>query len=85
MVEYCIVLSPAYGVPVLYFSLRNLPWGLSPSSVDSAYMLLVPDGMKGLIQDVGVMGAISYAVSLALLCFSSHTQSPHDRILVFLR
>lgn len=63
IVEYSIVLSPTYRVPVLHFTLRNLPSPLSPTSIDTVYRLLVPPDFRGSLESVGVMGSISMGVS----------------------
>ena len=60
-VEYNILLSPTYRVPVLYFFLRNLPSG-SLSGLDAVHGLLVPEQMRSELQQVGVMGGISMSV-----------------------
>lgn len=61
-VEYCIILSPTYRVPVLYFTLHNLPPLLSPISIDTVYTLLVPQDDRNALERIGVMGAISMGV-----------------------
>jgi len=70
-VEYHIVHSPIYQVPVLYFFLHNFPT-TSESLIELVYKYVVPQIHKAHVQDVGVMGAISFGVSsrspLARLC-----------------
>ncbi|KAI5811492.1 hypothetical protein DFH27DRAFT_605592 [Peziza echinospora] len=57
LVEYHIVLSPSYAVPTLYF---NMTIGSAPAGLDLIYKYLVePNGYKDLMEEVGVMGAIS--------------------------
>ncbi|KAI9821569.1 MAG: hypothetical protein M1832_003243 [Thelocarpon impressellum] len=56
--EYHVLLSPTYRVPVLYFSLGNLPLR-EPLSLDTAYELLVPPQYKEGLGTVGVLGGIS--------------------------
>jgi ubiquitin-like-conjugating enzyme ATG10 len=60
-VDYDILLSPVYRVPVLYFLLRRdgHPQSLG---IDAVYHLLVPDQYKKELQSVGVMGGISVGV-----------------------
>ena len=60
-VEYNILLSTTYRVPVLYFFLHNLPPG-SLSGLDAVYGLLVPELSRSGLQQVGVMGGISMSV-----------------------
>ncbi|KAK9561972.1 hypothetical protein V6Z88_003507 [Aspergillus fumigatus] len=57
-VDYDILLSPVYRVPVLYFLLQRdgHPQSLE---IDAVYHLLVPDQYKRELQSVGVMGGIS--------------------------
>ncbi|GIK06821.1 hypothetical protein Aspvir_002473 [Aspergillus viridinutans] len=57
-VDYDILLSPVYRVPVLYFLLRRdgHPQSLE---IDAVYHLLVPDQYRKELQSVGVMGGIS--------------------------
>lgn len=49
-------------MPVLWFSLRNLPGGDSVFDIESVYRYLVPDVLKAQLRSVGVMGGISAAV-----------------------
>lgn len=58
-VDYHILHSPTYRVPILYFQLRNLPSGLDVHSIDAVYEYLVPEQFKSELRDVGVMGGIS--------------------------
>ncbi|KAA8652266.1 ATG3/ATG10 family protein [Aspergillus tanneri] len=58
LVEYEILLSPTYQVPVLYFMLRGS--NLGPLGVDAVYHYLVADQHKKELQSVGVMGGISF-------------------------
>lgn len=62
-VEYSVVLSPVYRVPVLYFSLRDVPAG-SNASVENVQDLIVPPRFVAQIRSVGVMGGISMTVSI---------------------
>ncbi|KAL4783483.1 hypothetical protein BJX76DRAFT_255693 [Aspergillus varians] len=56
-VDYDILLSPTYQVPVLYFVLRGAD---KPLGMDEVYDYLVPDQYRKDIQGVGIMGAISF-------------------------
>lgn len=61
-VEYDILLSPSYQVPVLYFTLRRGNNG-GPVDRDTMYQYLVPEQYKTELTSVGVMGGISFDVS----------------------
>ncbi|KAL4900605.1 hypothetical protein BDW74DRAFT_94766 [Aspergillus multicolor] len=56
-VEYDILLSPTYQVPVLYFVIRRAEKLLG---IDEVYSHLVPDQFRKKIQSVGIMGGISF-------------------------
>lgn len=62
-VDYDIVLSPTYQVPVLYLVLR---WHHhdGPVGLDAVYQYVVPKQYQTEVKSVGVMGAISVGVSL---------------------
>lgn len=62
-VEYDIILSPTYQVPVLYFYLLHNECKGS-EGLNFIYNLLVPAQYKSEIKDVGVMGGISATVCL---------------------
>lgn len=59
--QYDVVYSPAYQVPVLYitFSDAATKKSIALPSPDELYRFLVPDGLKSPMRDVGVMGALS--------------------------
>ncbi|KAJ5611536.1 Autophagy-related protein 3 [Penicillium herquei] len=57
-VDYDIVLSPTYQVPVLYFALRWLHQN-GPIGLDAVYQYLVPEQYQTQVKSVGVMGGIS--------------------------
>lgn len=57
-VQYDIVHSVSYQVPVLYITFKNLPADYR-MSVDIVYNLLVPVQYKQQIRIVGIMGALS--------------------------
>lgn len=60
-IDYDIVLSPTYRVPVLYFALR---WHnhQGPLGLDAVYRYVVPAQYRKGLQSVGVMGGISFGV-----------------------
>ena len=60
-VEYHVLLSLTYRVPVLYFALRDTV-GSVISKIDEVYQSLVPDEHRNIMQNSGVIGAISMAV-----------------------
>lgn len=60
-VEYNILLSPTYQVPVLYFRLHDLPDDI-PTELGFLYQQIVPRSSIDGLQQIGVMGAISSAV-----------------------
>lgn len=69
-VEYNIMLSPTYQVPILYFFVHNVinnsnisakgPEGL----LDIVYNRLVPTQYRSELKDVGIMGGLSIGVCL---------------------
>lgn len=70
-VEYHIVLSPVYAVPVLYFTMTI---DSMPASLDQIYQNLIHGSnefitaqLEASIRDVGVCGAISQGVSIPRL------------------
>lgn len=63
-IEYNIIFSPVYCVPVLYFFLHNLPSGTVPG-LKTAHDLLVPEHFRDTIKEMGVMGGISMSVGQA--------------------
>lgn len=60
-IDYDILLSPTYQVPVLYFVLR---WHNHEGSVDldAVYQYIVPEQYRMQLQSVGIMGGISFGV-----------------------
>ncbi|KAJ6137661.1 Atg10p [Penicillium samsonianum] len=56
-IDYDILLSPTYQVPVLYFSLRWHNHG--PLGLDEVYQYVVPERYRQELKNVGVMGGIS--------------------------
>ncbi|KAL4975774.1 hypothetical protein BDW66DRAFT_160223 [Aspergillus desertorum] len=56
-VDYDVLLSPTYQVPVLYFVLRQADKLLG---IDEVYDYLVPEHYRKNMQNVGIMGGISF-------------------------
>jgi ubiquitin-like-conjugating enzyme ATG10 len=59
-IDYDILLSPTYQVPVLYFGLRWHNHG--PLGLDEVYQYVVPEQYRQQLKSVGVMGGISMGV-----------------------
>ena len=61
--RYDVVYSPSYQVPILYLTFADASTGKSIPlpSADEIYDMLVPQGFKTPMRDVGVMGALSMA------------------------
>ncbi|KAI9883697.1 MAG: hypothetical protein M1823_004529 [Watsoniomyces obsoletus] len=59
-IEYQILLSPSYRLPVLYLRIRS-PTLEVELSLDATYRYLVPEQYRGSLRnaDVGVLGALS--------------------------
>ncbi|KAH9844418.1 autophagy-related protein Atg10 [Teratosphaeria destructans] len=57
-VDYDIIYSPSYQVPVLYLTATPLS-GTGPTSLAQIYDLLVPSQCRNQIESMGVMGAVS--------------------------
>ncbi|KAF2708561.1 hypothetical protein K504DRAFT_432890 [Pleomassaria siparia CBS 279.74] len=57
-VEYDIVLSPSYQVPVLYFSIKD-PLFRYPPTMDTLYRILIPPQFKAQAENVSVIGGIT--------------------------
>jgi hypothetical protein len=80
-VDYDIILSDTYQVPVLYFVLRQADKLLG---MDEVYRYLVPSQYRENIQGVGIMGGISFGVRASnfkltlehVLIYRSIIQSP---------
>ncbi|EFW19045.1 hypothetical protein D8B26_007231 [Coccidioides posadasii str. Silveira] len=56
--EYHILLSPTYQVPVLHFFFKNTPYS-GPNALEIVYEHLVPPAYRSDLKQVGVMGGIS--------------------------
>lgn len=61
MVEYDIVLSPTYQVPVLYFRIRDAGCALPPS-IDTLYRYVIPEQFKSQVESFGIIGGITMTV-----------------------
>lgn len=61
-VDYHIIYSSSYRVPVLYFLIHDLPPAES-RSIETVYRLLVPRHLEDGTRHVGVMGGIGMTVS----------------------
>jgi ubiquitin-like-conjugating enzyme ATG10 len=60
LVQYDIVHSPSYQVPVLYVQINDTgSQAVRLPSVDEAYEMLVPQSRRAQIKAVGVMGGLS--------------------------
>jgi len=57
-VEYNVILSPSYQVPVLYVILHNCLFS-SKGNIEALHEILVPEHMRSDLKQVGVMGGIS--------------------------
>lgn len=58
MVEYDIVLSPTYQVPVLYFRIRDAGCAFPPS-IDTLYQYVIPEQFKSQVEGFGIIGGIT--------------------------
>lgn len=61
-IEYHIIYSNSYQVPILYFSIHDIPQ-TKTLSIDWVYENLVPHHLRDAAQEVGVMGGIGMTVS----------------------
>lgn len=59
-IDYDILLSPTYQVPILYFGLKWHNHG--PLGLDEVYQYVVPEQYRQELKSVGVMGGISMGV-----------------------
>lgn len=77
-VDYDILLSATYQVPVLYFGLRSHNHG--PLGLDEVYQYVVPEQYRQELKSVGVMGGISMGVGAC-----SKPRDKSSRLFLFLR
>jgi len=61
-VDFSVVLSPTYLVPVLWFSMVDPTIGTT-LEIDLVYARLVPQASQPALRNIGVIGGISMAVS----------------------
>ena len=76
-VEYNIIYSITYGVPVLYLTLHDAKSRNQPQ-IESIYDLLVPSIYKDTLSTVGVLGSIGMTVDFP--CLSNPGLSFHSRM-----
>lgn len=60
-VEFSVLWSPTYHVPVLWFTLNHVLPGVPPG-VEAVYQYLVPETTRSGLRQIGVIGGISIAV-----------------------
>ncbi|CAE7202001.1 hypothetical protein CFE70_008358 [Pyrenophora teres f. teres 0-1] len=60
-VDYDMLLSPTYRVPVLYISINDVLHRYPPT-LDTLYRHLVPEALRSQTQSVGVIGGITITV-----------------------
>jgi Autophagocytosis associated protein, active-site domain len=61
LVEFSILRSPIYQVPVLWFTLNAVPSN-ALTGIEAIYQYLVPETTRPGLRQIGVMGGISMAV-----------------------
>ncbi|EDU41744.1 autophagy protein Atg10 [Pyrenophora tritici-repentis] len=62
-VDYDVLLSPTYRVPVLYISIHDALHRYPPT-LDTLYRHVVPEGLWSQTQEVGIIGGITITVRL---------------------
>lgn len=75
VVEYHIILSPVYRVPVLHF-LLNPGSTTSESSLEAVYDHLVPQQYKSSMSSAGILGSISIGVGFLSDEFDKQLTTP---------
>jgi hypothetical protein len=65
-VEYHIVYSPSYRVPILHFAFHNLPPLLKASDLDTVYALLVPGEYQEALEGCNIVGGVSRGVCMLI-------------------
>ncbi|KAK2768827.1 hypothetical protein FQN54_000687 [Arachnomyces sp. PD_36] len=80
-VEYNIIRSTTYQVPVLYFFLRSIP-PHGPQGIQAVYRYLVPSQLRTVLGSVGVMGGISidYHPTLSVPVYFVHPCNTSDAL-----
>ncbi|KAL9633922.1 MAG: hypothetical protein Q9164_004405 [Protoblastenia rupestris] len=71
-VEYHVIHSTSYQVPVLYFFLHNLPTQ-GPQNIDAVYEYVVPKLHHEALRGLGVLGGIGMIVSMLQLVLKNKT------------
>lgn len=66
-IEYNIIYSTSYQVPVLYFLIHDTP-RTKTLGIDWVYENLVPHHLRDAAKEIGVMGSIGMAVSVTHPC-----------------
>lgn len=61
IVEYNILLSPSYQVPVLYITIKDSNRAI-PSTIETLYQYVVPEQFKAQVESIGVIGGITMTV-----------------------
>ena len=61
VVEFHVILSPTYQVPVLYFSVRHGQSNL-PLTVDTLHEYVLPEDFRPQVDHIGPMGAVTVTV-----------------------
>lgn len=61
VIEYDIILSPSYQVPVLYFSIRD-PGFKFPPTMENLYQHIIPPTYKDEARSAGIIGGITITV-----------------------
>lgn len=67
IVDFSVILSPTYQVPVLWFAPGQLPLK-STWDLDTVYQHLVPKLQQDPVRQVGILGGISMAVWTLVSC-----------------
>lgn len=67
-IQYDVVLSPSYRVPVLYFTVVDSQHRY-PSTVDTLYSHIIPPAFRAQAEHVGIIGGITVTV-----CAHSHVE-----------
>lgn len=61
LVEFSVLRSSTYQVPVLWFTFNRIPSGVS-AGIETVYQYIVPESARSMLGQIGVMGGISIAV-----------------------
>jgi Autophagocytosis associated protein, active-site domain len=65
-VEYHIVYSTSYRVPILHFSFHDLPSFLKASDLNTVYAVLVPSDFHDALKGGSVVGGVTRGVCITL-------------------